>query len=406
MRVVVVDGDIAYPPTSGKRLRTLHFMLRLAARHEITYVARPVSRRPDLAEATAWFKEQGIEAILLDDPVPRKSGIGFYARLSWNVLSRLPYSVASHWSRTMADALARVARERPPDLWQFEWSPYLDMLDRSVPGARLVIAHNVDTLIWQRYFEHAQGWARREYIRRQWRKFDRFERRVFHDADQVVAVSPEDARLVRDWFAQPRVEVVENGVDSEHFAGVQGEHDSRRILFLGALDWRPNLDGVAVLLDRIFPAVLAQEPHARLSIVGRHPPASLAQRISAMPGVELHADVPDVRPFLGQCGVMTVPLRIGGGSRLKILESLAAGLPVVSTRVGAEGLELQPGEHYVQAEEADMAAALVQAIRQPDAMRAQADKGRELVRRKYDWSVLADKLEAIWRNVTGDNVTR
>src|SRR6185436_17999070 len=103
---------------------------------------------------------------------------------------------------------------------------------------------------------------------------------------------------------------------------------------------RPNLDAVQVLLDQIFPAVLAQHPNAILDIVGRNPPKGLAERVRAVPGARLHADVPDVRPFLAECGVMAVPLRIGGGSRLKILEALACGLPVISTRVGAEGLLL------------------------------------------------------------------
>src|SRR5207249_9103600 len=131
-------------------------------------------------------------------------------------------------------------------------------------------------------------------------------------------------------------------------------------------------DAVGLLLDRIFPEVRAQEPAARLVVVGRNPPEGLVRRAAQMPQVELHANVADVRPFLAEAGVMAVPLRIGGGSRLKILEALACGLPVVSTRVGAEGLNLQPGGDYVQAEEAQMAAALVEALRKPAAARAQA----------------------------------
>jgi len=375
-------------------------MLHLAAQHEVIYVARPVSPRSDLAEATAWFKSKNIEAILVNDPVPAKAGAGFYLRLALNVFSPSPYSVATHRCRPMAEVLARLAAERPPDVWQFEWSPYADLLPRTAPGRKLIIAHNVDTLIWQRYYEHGGAWLRRQYIRRQWHKFHRFEKRAFNQADFVVAVSAEDAQLIREWFGQQRVGVVENGVDGDYFARVEGEHDPFRILFLGALDWRPNLDGVNLLLERIFPAVRAQEPKARLIIVGRHPPAALVQRARALPGVELHANVPDVRPFLGQCGVMAVPLRIGGGSRLKILEALASKLPVVSTKVGAEGLDLTPGEHYVQADENDMAGALLAALRQPEVMREQASKGCELVRRVYDWHVLAAKLGAIWEHGT------
>src|SRR5207253_2958447 len=118
-------------------------------------------------------------------------------------------------------------------------------------------------------------------------------------------------------------------------------------------------------------------------IVGRHPPAGLIKRVGSMAAVELHADVADVRPYLAAAGVMAVPLRIGGGSRLKILEALACGLPVVSTRVGAEGLALAPDEHYVQADEDQMAAAPVRAVREPARMQAQAERGRAVVLENY-----------------------
>jgi glycosyltransferase involved in cell wall biosynthesis len=120
-------------------------------------------------------------------------------------------------------------------------------------------------------------------------------------------------------------------------------------------------------------------------------------RAAQAPGVELHADVADVRPFLWRCGMMAVPLRIGGGSRLKILEALAAECPVVSTKVGAEGLCLQPGKHFVQVDSvADMAAALIQCLRDPQPIRQMAALGRQVVAARYDWSVLAERLDTVW----------
>jgi glycosyltransferase involved in cell wall biosynthesis len=265
-----------------------------------------------------------------------------------------------------------------------------------VDAPRLLIAHNVDTLIWQRYHDNARGLLRRCFLGQQWHKFERFERRAFAAATRVVAVSPDDARLIREQFAMPHVDVVENGVDADYFQDRGGRRDPRRILFLGALDWRPNLDAVNLLLNKIFPAVRTAEHSARLVIVGRNPPAALRQKISGQADVELHADVPDVRPFLAECGMLAVPLRIGGGSRLKILEALASGLPVVSSRVGAEGLVLQPGVDYLLAEEDRMAEALLQVMRQPERARATAAHGRQVVLSHYDWDALALKLEQTW----------
>ena len=334
--------------------------------------------------------------MLVPHPVPHKSGLAFYGRLFGNLFAAWPYSVTSHQSAPMRRALAELAAQGRVDVWQLEWTGYLPMIDAALPGPRVVIAHNVDTLIWQRYYENEANPLKRAFLKTQWHKFRRFEKHAFRQATRVVAVSEEDAGLIRTQFGQPNVDVVDNGIDRAFFEQVQGQRDPTRILFLGALDWRPNLDAVGLLLDKIFPQVRQSEPAAKLWIVGRHPPASLVERARQTLGVELHADVADVRPYLGASGVMAVPLRIGGGSRLKILEALACGLPVVSTRVGAEGLLLKPGEDYVQAEEDAMADALVQAVRNPAAMQAMAEHGRRIVLDTYDWGVLAGKLEAAW----------
>jgi glycosyltransferase involved in cell wall biosynthesis len=402
MHVVIVDGDVSYPATSGKRLRTLNLMLKAARRHRITYVGRCAADSEEARTAPAFLRSHGIEPVLVHHPVPSKTGLAFHARLLANLLSSWPYSVTSHQSEPMRRALTDLARRDKVDLWQFEWTGYLPMVEASLPGARVVIAHNVDTLIWQRYFETEKGFLRRAFLKTQWQKFRRFEEQSFRQVDRVVAVSEDDARLIREQFGQPKVDVVDNGIDRGFFENVRGKRDTARILFLGALDWRPNLDAVSLLLDTIFPRVRAQEPAAKLWIVGRNPSAGLVERVRQTAGAELHANVADVRPFLAESGVMAVPLRIGGGSRLKILEALACALPVVASKVGAEGLLLQPNDDYIQADEETMADALVEALRSPDRMQAMADHARQRVLDFYDWEVLATKLETVWHKALGD----
>ncbi|MCI0642796.1 MAG: glycosyltransferase family 4 protein [Gemmataceae bacterium] len=396
MRVVILDGDVPYPPTSGKRLRTLNLMVRLARRHNITYIGRCAASSSEARLTAEYLRNHGIEPVLVDDPVPMKNGLRFYGRLAANLFSRYPYSVASHRSRTFQKAVERVAARRAVNVWQLEWSPYLLSLPIHFPGRRLLMAHNVDSLIWQRYFENAQGFARRWFLKKQWRRFQQFEQESFRKADRVIAVSNEDAALIRDCFGQPCVDVVENGIDRAYHEAVVSRRDPRTILFLGALDWRPNQDAVHLLLDEILPKVLSQAPEARLVLVGRNPPPGLAERVSRTPRVELHADVPDVRPYLAQAGVMAVPLRIGGGSRLKILEALACALPVVSTGIGAEGLQITPDQHYTRAELHLLPDALVRAIRNPGSAQAQAHAGQRFVLNQYDWDTLANKLEDVW----------
>lgn len=396
MNIAIIDGDLCYPPTSGKRLRSLNLLLPLAARHHLTCLMRGHSDADENRRCREYLGDHGIEPIIIDDPLPAKKGVGFYARLAGNLASPLPYSVASHHSDRFRRAVHEFAARLPVDLWQLEWSGYLYAVE-GLPGPVVLQAHNVDSLIWKRYHETAGGWLRRWYVRGQWKKFERFEAEAFRRANRVVFVSHEDAALAREWFGITNADVVDNGVDVAGYATVRPTPGSHAVLYLGSLDWRPNLDAVDLLLGDIFPKVRSAVPDATLLIVGRKPSEALVKRAREVPGVELHADVPDVRPFLARSGAMAVPLRIGGGSRLKILEALACGLPVVSTRVGAEGLCLRPGHDFTLADSNDdMAAALTRALVQPAEAFAQAHQGQATVAGRYDWSALAEKLERVW----------
>jgi glycosyltransferase involved in cell wall biosynthesis len=301
--------------------------------------------------------------------------------------------------------MRNMLRAESVDVWQFDSISYADTLIGTA-ARTVVVAHNVESLIWERMYRTERQPLKRWFIRRQWEKYERYERHVLQHACRVVAVSREDAALLRAQFGVERAAVVDNGVDVSFYAETARTRrpDPKQILFLGSLDWRPNLDGIDVMLSRVMPRVLAEEPAARLSIVGRNPPPALVRRIQREPNVELHADVADVRPYLGASAVMAVPLRIGGGSRLKILESIAAGVPVVSTRIGCEGLVFQPDRDLTLADENQMADALIEAIRRPERAAAQVDRARALVQSHYDWSRLADRLEQVWFDVAGTPV--
>jgi glycosyltransferase involved in cell wall biosynthesis len=271
------------------------------------------------------------------------------------------------------------------------------LADWELLGRAVVVAHNVESLIWQRYYEMETNPAVRWYIRGQWKKLERFEGTIFNRARRVVAVSDADASIISSRFARESVDVVDNGVDLEYFQPSFRRADSSNVLFLGSLDWRPNLDAARLLLDHLFPQLLAMRAKARLAIVGRSPPCWLAESVRRQPAAELYSDVPDVRPHLAAAAAMVVPLRIGGGTRLKILEAAAAGVPVVSTAIGAEGLSFVPGEHYLQANSPEqVVAALVRVLDDRPAAVAMAARARCHVSAHYGWPALADKLERVW----------
>ncbi len=398
LRVVVVDEELPYPPNSGKRIRTLNLLTRLAKHHQITLVSHRNADTAEARQAAAYFADHGITSVVVDRTAPPRCGPGFYARLAANLFSALPYSVTSHASKPMRQALQSLAATQPVDLWQCEWTPYAQAL-RGLPGPQVVHTQNVEAAIWRRYYETEANALRRWYIKKQWLKFQNFERKALRAAHWTIAVSDLDAQVFRDDYGVRRIDVVENGVDTAYFRPLGGPRRPKHLLFLGSLDWRPNLDAIEQLLNKVFPAIRAIEPDARLVIVGRNPPEWLAEKVTQRTGVELHADVADVRPYLAGCGMLVVPLRIGGGSRIKILEALASGLPVVSTRIGAEGLVLDPERHLTVVDKVDdLAPAVVDGIRRPAFTTEQVRQGRRAVVDRYDWDRLAARLDQVWQD--------
>ena len=332
------------PLNSGKRIRTFQLVSRLARKHRITYICHRNADPGEAVEAEGRFAAWGSRRSSSIGPCPPSRALRFYARLAANLLSPLPYSVATHRSTLLDRAIRDVAAREKIDLWQAEWTPYAESLRGLGPGppADHGPQRRVADLaaLSRERDQPAEALVHRPPVA---------EIRASSSGGSFARPTrwwPSATRtptLIRDQFGVSHVDVVENGVDTAYFPPRRFPRDPHQILFLGSLDWRPNLDAVDQLLDTIFPAVRAQEPSARLCLVGRNPPEALRRRVQATPGVELHANVPDVRPFLARSALMVVPLRIGGGSRLKILEAFAAGLPVVSTRIGAEGLDAENG---------------------------------------------------------------
>ena len=224
----------------------------------------------------------------------------------------------------------------------------------------------------------------------------RFERRALGRFDGVLAVSDADSasltRLYPEAVRAP-IHVVPTGVDTEFFKPTAPSALSRRLVFTGSMDWLPNEDAMLFFCREIFPSIRAEEPEVTLSIVGRAPTPAVA-RLAQDAGITVTGRVEDVRPHISESAVYVVPLRIGGGTRLKIFEAMAMGKAVVSTAVGAEGLPVRHGEHLLLADEpAAFATAVVRLLRDADARGRLESAARALVVEQYDWSAVADELD-------------
>ena len=398
MKILVVDEFLCYPVDSGKKVRTYNLLRHLSARHEITLLAYVWGDAKE-QEGISHLQSLGVKVVNVQRNDPVKSGLAFYLKLLTNLFSPLPYIVAGHISSAYREQLARQVMEIKPDLLLAEWSPYAIYLKdyRGIP--RVAVAHNIESSIWRGYVEQSGSWAKRVYVKYQYHKVLRFEHGIFGWLEGLITVSPVEEKYIRSEYPSLKVALVDNGVDTEYFAPSNFVQEDLLVSFTGSMDWRPNQDGVEHFIRSVVPLLKAQVPEAKLLIIGRQPPDWLV-KLGNENGVQFTGSIPDVRPDMYRTAVSIVPLRIGGGSRLKILEALAMEKAIVSTRLGAEGLAVNDGEHLVIADDAkSFADAIARLLRDPNRRRQMGKAGRALVTEKYRWDRLAEKMSGFLEGV-------
>jgi glycosyltransferase involved in cell wall biosynthesis len=247
------------------------------------------------------------------------------------------------------------------------------------------------------------------YSLAQWQKLARYEARVMRACDAVLAVAEEDRATLLGLAPGVTIAVVPNGVDTAHFSRAALAREragplafgGATLVFSGTLDFRPNVDAITWFVDEVLPQVRARQPGARLLVVGKRPAPALL-RLADAGALLLTGEVPDARPYIAGAAVYVVPMRIGGGVRLKLLEALSLEAPVVSTSMGAEGVQgLRPAEHCLLADDAaGFAAAVLDLLADPERGRRLGAAGRALVREHYDWSVIVPRLEALYQKIS------
>jgi sugar transferase (PEP-CTERM/EpsH1 system associated) len=395
LRILALSAQVPYPPHHGKAMRDYALLAGLSQQHAVDLLC--MARDDAEVEAAGPLARQvPFRAITRPDH-------GMAHRLVVLALSGRPDVVWRNWSPAFQQLLAARLEKDRPDLLLVEG---LEMAAYGLwvrqQGADLPMVldeHNAEHLIHQRAWEIARkkprDWPKALYSWLQAGKLRRFEALACRAYDRVVAVSPDDRRALEHIAPQARITVVPNGLDTEEYAPLEAQAPPGppRVVFTGQMGYRPNVDAVQWFCEAIWPLIQARVPEVQFQIVGRDPPPQV-QALGEHPGIEVTGAVPDDRPYIGHADVYVLPMRFGGGIRFKLLQALSMGRAVVSTPLGAEGVEgLLDRKHLFLAEAAAaFADDVVHLLSQPEERARLGTAGRSLVQAHYDWRTLVPRF--------------
>jgi glycosyltransferase involved in cell wall biosynthesis len=410
LRILCLSQLPPSPPRFGAQARMHGIMTHLARHHDVTAVSL-LDDTFDAEECRRAMSTYCTDVVLVPNP---RTAHGTGKRLlqlrslaSLRSFERLLFSVDA-----LQPALDRVLRRQRFDVVNLEF-PYLAHLDLrqsppEMPAPPLVLdAHEVAYDLAGQIARSEGGLARRLYGEVNWRKLRREERAAFRTADGIYACSTADETRILADVPSAHTAVIPNAADVEYYQPRASDPppDGRTILFFGLLSTVPNVDGIRFFVRDIWPRIAAQRPDARCRIIGARPHPSVLEL--ARPGVEVVGFVEDLRPHLSAAAALVVPLRVGSGTRLKIVEGMAMGKPIVSTTLGAEGIDAVPERDILIADDpADFAASVIRVLDDPALGARLGRSARKLSVERYSWSAAASTLERFMEDVITDRMAK
>ncbi len=386
-----VYSDFLHPTTRGGQIRTLETLKRLHARHEVHYAGLSSPRNP---EGPARASEYSSHSYAIRHEPPEKTSPAFALQLARGLFISMPVPVFRYCSDDMRAQVDRLRREGSFDHVVCDFlssAPHFSDLSGVV-----LFQHNVEAVIWQRHADNAPTALHGAYFRLQAKRMAAYERRVCQTVKSVIAVSDADARTMREKYGVTRIGAVPTGVDVGFYTPPQAVEAEADLVFVGSMDWMPNIDGITWFVDEVLPLIREKVPGCTLAVVGRKPGKEVAGLGERDARIRITGTVDDVRPWLWGAKVAIVPLRIGGGTRLKIYEAMAARTAVVSTTIGAEGLDVSPGENILIADTPQaFADACIRLIGDADERRRLSENAWEHVAQRHSWESAAVAFERL-----------
>jgi len=392
MKILQLTTRLPYPPDDGGKIGIFNLTKYLSLRgHKIVLLsiisARGQQTSRNIEGLGKWCEVR---------TVYQNTRTNFWG-LFLNLFFKIPYTISKYHSSKVKEAIRQILSNGKFDLVHFDslhMAYYGEFIKDEFELPVVLREHNVQTTIMERYYQHQRNPLIKLYAYLQYKKMHRYEAKICEIFDMCLMITREDKERIEAMNPSVKTCIIPAGVDTSYFHPLKIEEEAGSLVFVGDLGWLPNVDGVLWFYDKVWPRIKKALLPVKFYVVGGRPPEKIRKLSRRNENIVVTEFVPDVRPYVAKCSVYIVPLRIGGGMRLKILEAMATQRPVVATSVGAEGIMVTDRENIMIADsEADFAGRVIELLKERKLRRRIAKGGKELVEQEYRWESVVEALE-------------
>ena len=388
MNILFITGELPYPPDSGHKKRSFHLLRGFGKKNSLFLVS--FGKDKD-------YPRQLREVCDYIDVVkkPSYNKIVFFLQAFLSLFSKIPFNIHKYYSKEMTTKINTLLKKKRFDLIICnQLSQAQHILNKNC--IKIYTSQNIESTIIYRYYKITKNHFKKILLYLEWFKTLQFEKKVWRNFDYTVAVSQHDKEMIQSINPTKDILVIPNGVDTQYFYPQESNNVTPNLVYTGEIGWYPNEEAVIYFVKKIYPMIKEKKSGVKFFVVGRNPSKKIIELNKKDKSIIVTGYVDDVRPYIAQSSIYIVPIRIGSGTRLKILEAMAMGKPVVSTTIGCEGLEVTPGENIILADKPEeFALNVINLIEDKNEAKKLSYAGRMLVEEKYDWKVVYSKIDEL-----------
>jgi glycosyltransferase involved in cell wall biosynthesis len=399
MNILFISTRSPYPLISGHSLRTYHILKGASQSHNVTFVTFVQLPEHEFKKENLDHLKSFCKAVYPFEIPADLSRITFAKMLFLNLFSSLPFVAQKYDAPLMRQKIREIIQTEHIDLVHVDMLPLTAYINEFEHFPKILVNHNVESVRLYRWFTTEPNPVKKAYLGIQWLKLKTFEQSAMNKFDGCVVVSELDRELLLKMGVKSRLFVVPNGTDTKFFKPDNGEVVENSLLWIGHMDVHTNKDAVLYFWKDIYPILRRKCPEVKMTFVGTAPPKEIADAARTDGNLKVTGFVDDIRPYIDESAVMVVPIRIGSGTRLKILDAMAMGKAIVSTSVGCEGLNVNDGKDILIADEPEDFAQKTIELLKSTYKRVNLEKNAIDLAKTYDWDLITVRQEAVYQDV-------